>query len=277
MPLAALAAAAAWAYFDTLQALAIRWSNEAAYGHGFLVPCFSVFLLWYRRDMLVPPYTASTVGLIFIGLAAAMRLVAAYWYYALLEPYSIVPMAAGVCLLTLGYRGLQWAWPSIVFLTFMVPLPGRIADILSDPLQRIATIASTYVIQLLGIPALAEGNVIVLTHAKIGVIEACNGLRMLILFFAVAAGAAMILRGPAWLRWTLFASAVPIALAANILRIAATALAHEYASTTTADWLFHDVAAWLMMPLAILMLLLEVAFLNCAFPDRQLQGPVVTD
>jgi exosortase len=260
-----------WAYADAMQGLWGRWSTDPAYGHGYFVPLFALYLLWHRRQFFQPPFQGSRWGLAGIAAAILLKLTSHYWYYALLDPLSLVPMIAGICVLVLGWRGLRWYWPSVMFLVFMVPLPGRIADLLSHPLQRIATISSTYLVQLLGIPAVAEGNVIVLTHAKIGVIEACNGLRMLILFIAVATAVALLIDRPFWYRGLILASAVPVALAANIIRITATAAAHEYASAELADWLFHGLAAWLMMPLGILLLYLELVFVDHAFPEKERQ------
>ena len=83
-------------------------------------------------------------------------------------------------------RLLEWAWPSIVFLAFMIPLPWRVENALGPPLQSIATTVSTYLLQTLGFMAFAEGNVIQLNEARIGVVEACSGLSMLITFVALS-------------------------------------------------------------------------------------------
>jgi exosortase len=268
--------ALAWAYANAILGLWNRWWTDPAYGHGFFVPFFALFLLWYRRWYFPSKIQGSWWGLLLIGVALLIKVAADYWYYALIEAVSIVPMAAGIGLLLLGWSGVRWFGPSAMFLVFMVPLPGICADLLSHHLQRIATIASTFLVQLIGIPAVAEGNVIVLTHAKIGVIEACNGLRMLVLFFAVATAIAILIDRPWWCRVLILASAVPVALAANILRITSTALAHEYVSVNWASWWFHGLAAWLMMPTGILLLYLELIYLDRAFPEKPVDRPLST-
>jgi exosortase/archaeosortase family protein len=65
-----------------------------------------------------------------------------------------------------------------------------------------------------------------------------------------------------------------VALVANIVRITATAAAHEYASAEMADFLFHNLAAWLMMPFGILLLWMEVLYLDTAFPKKEKQQPI---
>ena len=111
-----------------------------------------------------------------------------YYYYDLLDPASLVPCLAGLTLFVGGWKAIRWAWPSIVFLVFMVPLPGFLANLMGGPLQRLATVASTFLIQTIGISAVAEGNVISLADSQIGVAEACNGLRNMMLFLAVCVG-----------------------------------------------------------------------------------------
>src|SRR5262249_5165438 len=126
-----------------------------------------------------------------------------------------------------GWRYLGWAWPSIAFLAFMVPLPWRIETAMGPPLQGLATMASTYLLQTLGFMAFAEGNVIQLDEAKIGVVEACNGLSMLMTFVALSTAVAMVVRRPLVDRLVLVASSVPVALLANIFRITLTGVLHE--------------------------------------------------
>src|SRR4029077_18020581 len=107
---------------------------------------------------------------------------------------------------------LGWAWPSMVFLAFMVPLPYRIETALGAPLQAIATTASTFLLQTLGFMAFAEGNVIELDEAQIGVADACNGLSMLVTFIALSTAAALVVRRPLVDRLVLVISSIPVAL-----------------------------------------------------------------
>ncbi len=72
----------------------------------------------------------------------------------------------------------------------MIPLPWRIENALGGPLQSIAAAASTYFLQTLGFMAITEGNVIQLNEARIGIVEACSGLSMVMTFVALSTAAA---------------------------------------------------------------------------------------
>jgi exosortase len=272
--LAAPLAALTWAYWTTLTRLAQAWSTNSSYSHGWLVPLFAGFLLWHRRGLLdAGRLRPSLFGLPLLALGLAMRLVGTYYFFAWLDPLSLLPVSAGIVLLVGGWHGLRWAWPASVFLFFMIPLPFSLSGQLALPLQHLATVCSTYLMQLLGLPALAEGNTILLNEASIGVVEACSGLRMLMVFFALATAVALVIRRP-WLdKLILVASAVPIALAVNILRITATGILHEFVNGETANAFFHDVAGWFMMPLALTMLWGEYRLLTRLFlPVQAIPG-----
>jgi exosortase len=272
----ALVAALVWSYSSPLIELAQRWANEPDYSHAFLVPVFSAFLLWWRREMCGPLAGESSLwGLAFLAGAAGMRWCSAYFFFPLLDAPSLLPCLAGVTLLAGGRRALKWAWPAILYLAFMIPLPGAIAGLLSQPLQRIATIASTWLLQLFGVPAISRGNVIWLTTGNIGVVEACSGLRMLMLFLAITVGASFLIQRPLWEKVFVALSALVIGVVTNIIRITVTAILHEYVGQHWADLVFHDLAGWLMMPVASLLLYLELFLLSKLLITPVKAAPVV--
>ncbi len=264
---AVLAGAIVWGYAYPFWGLALRWWKEADYGHGFFVPVFSAVLLvirWkdYRKRSFEVTNSAFLMGLALIGVAWLCRYISYEYYVRLLEPASLLPALAGMALLIGGWNGLGWSWPAIAFLIFMIPLPGALADLLRHPLQRMGTVASTYLLQLIGVPAIARGNVIVLTEGELGVVEACSGLRMMVLFFAVCVGAAFLVRRPLLDKILMVISAPLIAVGANIFRITLTGILHEFTSAELADFVFHDLAGWLMAPVALGLLSAELWWLD---------------
>ena len=68
----------------------------------------------------------------------------------------------------------------------MIPLPQQLETRCSQPLQGLATRASTYALQTLGLPAFAEGNLIRINEVQLTIVQACNGLSMLFVFLALA-------------------------------------------------------------------------------------------
>lgn len=294
-------------YWNSILQLVNVWRYQwEYYGHGFLVPLFSLLLLWLRRDLMdFRTARGSWWGIPFLAVWALMRWTSAYFMFQTLDAPSMIPLFAGLTILVGGWRAFHWAWPSIVFLAFMMPLPGFLATRLSLPLQQVGATISTYTIQTIGIPAVVQGNIIRLQDGSLDVAQACSGLRMLMLFFAICVGAAFTLdcqfpsddedggsRGPwlfafgplrliwqlmharivpeydtLWKKIVIVASAVPIAVIANVVRLALTAIFYHVVNPEFGAGAGHDLAGVLMMPLALLILWGEVAFLSVLLLD----------
>jgi exosortase len=259
----ALTAIIGWAFWPSLVDLVEVWESDPQYSHGYLVPAFALVLLWLRRDRCEPAKMQPSLwGVAIIAIGCLMRLAGGHYYYFWLERTAVLPVILGAVLTLGGTAALRWSWPAIAFLAFALPLPSGLSAAMAHPLQRIGTLSSSYLLELFGIPAVTEGNVILLHQVDLGVVEACSGLRMLITFFAAAAAVALLSKGSIWARLLLFASAVPIALIVNILRITVTGILYETAGTRLAELVFHDLAGWLMIPMALGMLWLTNWYLN---------------
>ncbi len=273
--LAVVAAGLVWAHWPAMEEMAQRWARDPQYSHGYLVPFFALILLWLRRQGLAGISLRPTAwGFPLLAAGIALQLAGAYFYFSWLEAVALLPCLAGAVLLVGGFGALRWAWPAIGFLAFMIPLPYRLEVALAGPLQRMAVLASTFFLQTLGLPALADGNVILLSEVEIGVVEACSGLRMLVVFFALSTALALIIRRPLWEKTLLVASAVPIALIVNVIRITATGVLHDQVNSEVANAFFHDFAGWLMMPLALGMLWVELQVLRRLFLEPSPVGPI---
>jgi exosortase len=267
---AALFTALIVSHWGTLAHMADRWAHDPQYSHGFVVPLFALVVLWSRNKMLTRTmWHPSWLGLPLMALGMILRIVAVESDLEPLDSLSLVPTGFGLVLLAGGWSVLRWSWPALAFLAFMMPLPFSVEMALAYPLRRLATEMSTYVLQTLGCPALAEGNIIFIDDIQMGVAEACSGLGMLMTFFALATAMALIGNVSLSNRLVLVASAIPIAILANVVRISATGVAYHLGGKESefAKMIYHDLAGWLMMPLALGMFWLELKFLTNLWID----------
>jgi exosortase len=226
-------------------------------------------ILWLRRDSLdtskIAPSRLGWVLLVAVfGLRAILYELNEHWY----EDATILLAAASLALAFGGWYLLRWCLPAIIFLGFMLPLPARINGQLAYPLQRLATLGSCDLLQMLGLPVAAEGNVINVGGHKLEVARACNGLSMLLSFITLITAAAILIDRPLLDRIILLVSAIPIALVVNILRITITGLCYNFFGTDeilikfTGVRLPHDWAGFLMPVLALLAVWLELRVLS---------------
>lgn len=265
-----LLAGATWAWWDTLVVMANRWARDPEYSHGYLVPAFACALLLMRRNRLVSraePGSWWGVGLLVIALA--LRLAGARFYMEWLDAISLLPALAGICLVAFGWRIFRWALPVVVFLVFMIPLPFRVEQHIQLPLRGLGTVGGVYAMQTVGLPAVSRGNVIMVGDVQLGVAEACSGLSMLMVFLALTSAAAMLSSRPAWEKTVIVLSGLPIAIAANIARIAVTGVLFALNKSELGNRVFHDFAGWLMMPFAFALLFCELWLLSKLFIQEE--------
>ena len=259
-----VAASALACYAPDLRELARRWADDPNSSHGFLVAPAVALILWMRRgDLDVSALRPGGWGWPLLLATLALRA----WLFerneAWLGAATLIPAVASLAMIFGGRRLLLWSLPGWAFLAFLLPIPPRLNLILAGPLQRAATVGATAILQAGGLPVLAAGNVIHVGATPLEVERACNGLSMLTSFAMLVAASTLLARSrPAWERVALILSTGPIALACNVLRIAATAWAYHGLGPERGERLAHDAAGWAMMPAALAMVWAELKLLS---------------
>jgi exosortase len=267
----------ALAYAPNFRELFRSWSDDPNYSHGFLVIPIALFMLWRRlsdkpwersRDEVQVSWRSWAV----LAIVLAVRFAAYEEGFQWVETATLLP--AIVCL-TWTFGGgplLRRTWPAILFLVFMLPLPNSVNGLISLPLQRIAATGSYLILQMSGFWAVQQGNII---NLKIGnvmepldVALACNGLKMLMTLAATVTATVLLLPLPLWKRITLLLSAVPIAMISNIIRIVTTGWCYYYIKGAHAKEWAHDISGLLMMPLALILVGLELQLLSWLALER---------
>jgi exosortase len=275
----ALAAVLGFVYAAVLAKLGRDWWTDENYSHGLLVPFVMAYLLWDERDFFVKAAKRPAWwGLGWVGAALAMLWLGVAGAELYLQRLSLLVMLAGVTLYFWGPAALRWVAMPLFLLWLALPVPAIIFNRVAFPLQLFASQCAVGAMRGLDIPVVRQGNVIELLPRgaaetkKLEVAEACSGIRSLMALVTLAAALAYLTRpgrgqqtSSSW-RETLtsysfwrgvfiVASAVPIAIAANALRVSGTGiLAHRY-GTRVAEGFFHSFSGWAVYVAALVMLL----------------------
>ena len=256
-----LIALTAWSYRPTMADLLHVWQVDDNCSAGQLVPLVAVFLTWRERKALREFSLApcSWGGIILLLFAEIVGIYALLSVRPALERYALVLTMAGLVLTVAGWQVFRRVFWILVFLLLMFPLPGVIHNLISGPLQSVATTGSVFLLEAFGVSVSQQGNVVVLNgNTPLAVAEACSGLRMLMAFIIVAAFIAYMVKRPPWQKGVLLLSSIPVAVVCNMVRIFATALLMLYVNAEFAQKFFHDFAGYVMMPIAVMLLFGEI-------------------
>jgi exosortase len=271
-----VAAVLGGSYASSFVWLVQRWNHDPNHSYGYFVIPIALAIFWDRRCLLDHGRLAPRWwGVLPLVALLVLRFLLYERNEQYIETASIPLVLAAIALALGGWHLVEVAWPAIVFLFLMLPVPPRMNSFLASPLQRLATIGGVDLLQVLGMPVLAEGNVIIVGGDQLEVARACNGLSMLLSFVTLVTATVLLVRRPLWERVVLLASAIPIALLSNILRITVTAWCYHRFGRETGERLAHDAAGWAMMPVALGLVYLELRVLAWLFVDvEEVEAPV---
>lgn len=261
--LATVVAVLGWAYAPNLRNLVAVWNRDPNYSHGFLVLPVALVIAWRRWvEAAPPPLASSWWG--WLGLAGTLigRALLYERGFEWTETATLLPVIACLTLAVGGWPLVARVWPAIGFLVFLLPLPHGINGLLAQPLQRLATVGSGVLLKLTGLWVVAEGNVILVAGDRLEVAAACNGLSMLMCLAATVAAMTVLVATDPWKQVVLFLSIIPVALLSNILRISATAWCYYLFGASVGGHFAHAAAGWLMMPVALVLVGLELLLLS---------------
>ena len=258
-----VAAAVIFAYAPNFARLVATWWNEPDYTHGFLVLPICAYIAWRRwpgPDDERPETSWVGWPLVLAALVARVYLHerGASWS----ETATFLPVVVGLTLSRVGWPTFRRIWPAFAFMLFCLPLPPALNATLSQPLQSMATSGSCRLLRLTGLWVMPEGNVILVGNERLEVAAACNGLSMLMSLAATVAATASLVPMATVKRVVLLASIIPIALTSNILRISVTAWCYYQFGAKVGGEYAHDIAGWMMMPLAMALVFVELAIMS---------------
>ncbi|SRR5258708_1659003 len=244
-------------YSGILMRLASDWWSDPNYSHGFFVPAFSAFVLWRNRKNLATfPTNPSWFGLVIIAGALLILIAGVLAAELFLSRSSFLFLLAGFEIYFLGwnhFRAVLFPW-AILFL--MIPIPVILFNQVALPLQILASQLASGLLAILGVPVLRTGNIIQLPSMALEVVEACSGIRSLMSLLTLAIFYGYFFEPQIRRRILLVMAAVPIAVAANGLRIMGTGLLGQYWDPGKAEGFLHLFSGWVIFVLALIMLYL---------------------
>jgi len=256
-----LAGLAAWLYAPILSRLIGQWWTDPNFSHGFFVPAFSFYVLWQNRARLQQIEPAPSLwGLPLIVFSVGVLVLGVFGVELFLSRISLLLLITGMVIFFLGWGMLRAVLFPLLFLVLMVPIPAIVFNHITFPLQILASKLSAWLLPLVGVPVFREGNVINLPAMPLEVADACSGIHSLLSLTTLAIMYGYLLEKRISIRVVLAVASIPIAVAANALRIVGTGLLVQYWDADKAQGFFHEFSGWLIFVCSLLLLF---AFHRC--------------
>jgi exosortase D (VPLPA-CTERM-specific) len=256
--LLALLLLTAWLYGSTLVHLVLQWVGpryDPNFAHGIFVPIFASFVVWQDRKQLAAIAPApSWAGLPLVVLSMLVLLLGVLGADVFLPRVSFVILLAGLIILFRGwtfFRAVLFPW---AFLILMIPIPALIMNRVTFPLQLLAARLTAGLFDLFRIPVFRDGTMLKIASGWLNVVEACSGIRSLLSLVTLAIIYGYLTETRTWARVVLACLAVPIAVAANSVRILVTGLLRQAGYINAAEGAPHALEGLLIFVVGLVLL-----------------------
>ncbi len=256
------------AFYPLYPGLVREWLDNSDNSHAFIVPLVTLYFVWQRKSALELARVSTSLlggGLLAVSLLAYVASSAG----GVVFPARVAMVASlfGLIWFCLGKDFIQKLAFPIAFLIFMVPVPYSLISLVSLPLQLMATDVSAAIIGSCSIPVYREGNMLYFMQTQLEVAEACSGIRSIMSLTMISFVFCFLSRAGWWRKVLLVSAAVPIAIAANIFRVAGTGvLAHFYGDRVARGFL-HEFSGIAIFVFGFALLFALFFFLNGKVAD----------
>ncbi len=244
------------------------WSNEE-HSHG---PMIFMICLWLLQQRWRAADAAGASDTPRADRAWPLLLAGAFLYVAgrvlgiiYFELGSLIPVLAGVILLARGEAMLRALRFPLLYMVFMIPIPGFVADPISQVLKTAVSISADNLLHLAGYPVARSGVILQIAQYQLLVADACAGMRTLFMLEALGILYLELVRHSSWLRNLLLALLiVPISFAANVGRVLILCLLTFYFGDEVGQGFMHGFAGISLFLIGLALMIGTDSFLRWA-------------
>lgn len=230
------------------------WTGETGV-HGPIVLATGIWLFARRWRELLSIQRPGRMGL---TLAVLIPCLIAYalgraFGFLIVEAAALLGVFVTVFYAFFGGEAVRRMWFPILYLGFVVPLPGWVITTLTSPMKEYVSFTATWLLGKLGYPIVREGVTLYVAQYQLLVEDACAGLNSLISLTAISLFYIYILHNASW-RYAGFLMLwiIPVALAANLVRVIILVLLTYHFGNAAAQGFLHSTAGLVMFATALL-------------------------
>jgi len=251
-------------YVPTFYDLANGIWQEDDYAHGPIILAVIIWLIWARRQALlaVSARTAPVAGIALLVFGLPLYVLGRSQSITILETGALVPILAGVLLAMRGWSALRAYWFMLLFIVYLVPLPGIFVDAVTGPLKQYVSAIAEQTLYSAGYPIARSGVVLTIGQYQLLVADACSGINSMFSISAIGLLYLYVTRYKSWLHnGLILASLLPIAFGANVVRVIILILVTYHFGDAAGQGFLHGFAGMTLFVAALIIILILDAIL----------------
>lgn len=243
------------------------WQTEEN-GHGPIILIVVCWLILKKRHAVLntPNKPSAIIGWISLVLSLLAFIVGRSQSIDTIEVAALIPMLIGILLLMRGWEAVRVMWFPLVFLFFLIPLPGLLVEIITGSLKQHVSGIAEEILYAAGYPIARIGVMLSIGQYKLLVADACSGLNSMFSLSALGLIYLYLMKYRSWLHnGILLLAILPIAFAANVIRVMALVLITYYFGDEAGQGFAHMAAGMLLFVAALMLLMAFDVMLRLVF------------
>lgn len=240
------------------------WTEEQ-YSHGAIIPLIFLWLLWRNRTLIeaAPVKPDLVFGPLLLVGSLVMLTVGRRAALPFFETLAQVPYILGLVLTLKGRLAASYLRFPLVFLLFMVPLPGIVMYWMTAALKEWNAYFAVEFLYYLGYPVARDGVIIVIDSYQLFLADACAGVNSLYALSAIGLLFIYLAKDRSTLRKLAMAlMVVPMAILSNLVRVTLVLLTTYYFNDVVAERLHEAMGMVVFVTVLALMFLMEKKLLE---------------
>ena len=232
------------------------WSTEAG-AHGPIVIATGLWLLYHEGLTFARAGDAMPWARVlpFFVPALLIYIFGRAYDFISLEVFGLYTVFVAMLLRLFGFEEIKKLGFPLLYLAFVIPMPGWVLDRVTAPLQLLVSYSAEHLTALLGYPVARQGVTLVVAQYELLVEDACAGMNSLIGLLAVSLFYIYMVRRASWAyTFILLALIVPFAILVNIIRVLVLIMITYHFGNAAAQGFLHGTTGMVLFGMALLLI-----------------------
>lgn len=245
-------------YVDPLYGIATTLWREEDYAHGPVILVILLWLIWDKRSVLLAPARERQPawGFFLLMLGLLLFIFGRSQGITFLAIISLIPVLAGTLLALRGRNGLASFWFTLIFIVYLVPLPGSFVGGITGPLKQYISQIAEQILYFGGYPIARSGVTLTIGPYQLLVADACSGINSMFSLSAIGLLYLYVMQRKNWLHiGIVLTSLLPIAFCANVVRVIFLVLLTYHFGDDVGQGFLHGFSGMLLFVVALLLVM----------------------